>query len=136
MTLGTSAGGYAALLFGRLLGATEVHAFAPQTFLSPDLRQLHADLRFAEPLSELMLSDCYQSGYGDLDELFHRTPAPASRFTIHYCEDEPLDAIHAEHLNGQPGLELRGYKEGGHNVVKHLRDTGDLRSLVHQMTVA
>ena len=41
--LGSSAGGYAALLFGRLLEADEVHAFGPQTFISPSLRLRYSD---------------------------------------------------------------------------------------------
>ena len=34
VTIGNSAGGYAALLAGQLLGANRVRAFSPQTFLS------------------------------------------------------------------------------------------------------
>jgi hypothetical protein len=36
--IGNSAGGYGALVFGLLLGV-EVHAFSPQTFLTPELRE-------------------------------------------------------------------------------------------------
>ena len=37
--VGNSAGGFGALLFGALLG-WEVHAFTPQTFIDPGLREV------------------------------------------------------------------------------------------------
>lgn len=128
--LGSSAGGYAALLFGRLLGATEVHAFGPQTFISPTLRLRHHDNQWRRPWLSLMLSGRYQTRYGDLYRLFRRTPSSDTRFVIHYCRTTRLDTVHAERLGRHPDVELRHYEEGGHNVVKHLRETGELQSLL------
>jgi acetyl esterase/lipase len=45
VTVGSSAGGYAALLFGHLLEVDEVLAFASQTFLDPALRDRHGENR-------------------------------------------------------------------------------------------
>lgn len=131
--LGSSAGGYAALLFGRLLGVTEVHAFGPQTFLSPDLRRLHDDQRFEERLSALMSSGCFRDEYGDLKDVFSRTSAPHTRFVVHYGEGDALDVIHAEHLQPEENLELRAYEGVDHNVAGSLRDSDQLQSVVHEM---
>jgi len=45
--VGNSMGGYAAILFSCLIGAGEVIAFAPQTFISPLLRMRHGDRRWS-----------------------------------------------------------------------------------------
>lgn len=131
--LGASAGGYGALLFGRLLGAAEVHAFAPQTFLSADLRRRYDDPRWPAEWSDLMRSGRYQRRYGDLLRLFERTPAMGTRFVVHYCQDERLDAAHAERLGQHSDVELRAYEHGGHEMVKHLRKRGELRPLLQEL---
>ena len=46
--VGNSMGGYAAILFSCLIGAGEVVAFAPQTFISPFLRMRHGDRRWSK----------------------------------------------------------------------------------------
>jgi hypothetical protein len=134
VALGSSSGGYAALLFGRLMGVDEVHAFGPQTFISADLRQRHGDERFRKMLPLLLESDHYQSEYGDLNELFSRTPHNGARVVIHYCEGEPGDGVHARHMQSQPGVELRKYPGGDHNVAKYLRDRGTLTSVLTEIT--
>jgi hypothetical protein len=132
--LGASAGGYAALLFGRLLDATEVHVFGPQTFISPSLRLRYFDYRWPRQQAALLLSGRYQPSYGDLHGLFRRTSAPReTRFVIHYCSSERLDAVHARRLGSYPDVELRAYEEGGHKLVKHLRDSGELQALLQEI---
>ena len=128
--LGASAGGYAALLFGRLLGAAEIHAFGPQTFIGPGLRLRHLDYRWGRLWLSLMLSGRYQPRYGDLYRVFKRTPSEGSRVVVHYCDSDRFDNAHARRLGRHPDVELRRYDEGGHFIVKHLRDTGQLKPLL------
>lgn len=128
--MGGSGGGYAALLFGRLLGVDEVHAFAPTTFLTAELRKRCGDDRFQGRWDALMSSGRYQPQYGDLRELFRCTPDHGTRFVIHYCSTYDLDVFHAEWLAEQSGVELRGYAEGDHRVVKRLRETGELEEIL------
>lgn len=131
--LGSSAGGYAAILFGRLTGvATEVHAFGPQTFIDPALRLRYADKRWHKQWSELMRSGSYQQQYGDLHRLFEHTPLSRTRFVIHYDPEDRLDALHARHLGGYPDVQLQEYAGLGHNVAGFLRDGDELRSLLQQ----
>lgn len=132
VTLGASAGGYAALLFGRLLGADEIHAFGPQTFIGPGLRLRHLDYRWGRLWTSLMLSGRYQPRYGDLYRVFKRTPS-GSRVVVHYCDGDRFDDAHARRLGRHPDVELRRYEEGGHFIVKHLRDSGRLQPLLREL---
>lgn len=131
--LGASAGGYAALLFGRLLGADEVHVFGPQTFISPGLRLRHLDRRWSQPWRALMLSGRYQPRYGDLYRFYRRTPSLGGHVVVHYSDAERLDDAHARRLGRHPDVELRRYAEGGHFIVKHLRDSGQLQPLLRSL---
>lgn len=133
VTVGASAGGYAALLFGRLLGADEVHAFGPQTFIGPGLRLRHLDYRWGKLWASLMLSGRYQPRYGDLYRVFERTPSRSSRIVVHYCDSDRFDDAHARRLGRHPDVELRRYDEGGHFIVKHLRDSGQLQPLLRSL---
>ena len=128
--MGGSGGGYAALLFGRLLGVDEVHAFAPTTFLTAELRERCGDDRFQGRWEALMASGRYQSRYGDLRELFRRTPDRGTRFVIHYCSAYDVDVFHAEWLAAETGVELRAHEEGDHRLLKRLRETGQLEELL------
>ena len=53
VTAGLSAGGYAALLFGALLGVDTALAFAPQTVVDPHVLAEMGDERWTEPLFAL-----------------------------------------------------------------------------------
>lgn len=128
--LGNSGGGYAALLFGRLLGADEVHAFAPTTFILPELRDRYDDHRFENRWAALMESGRYQAQYGDLRRFFEDTPPRDTRFVIHYCSTYELDVVHAEWLANDPEVELRPYETGDHGLVRRLRETGELTDLL------
>jgi hypothetical protein len=128
--MGGSGGGYAALLFGRLIGVDEVHAFAPTTFLTAELRERCGDRRFQGRWDALMESGRYQPRYGDLREVFRRTPDRGTRFVVHYCSAYPVDVFHAEWLAAEAEVELRPYAEGDHHLVKRLRETGELEELL------
>jgi acetyl esterase/lipase len=90
--LGSSAGGYAALLFGALTGA-EVHAFFPQTFIDPELRAAHGDTRWARRIDEL--GDDLDHRYVDLRPVL---AGGEGRFHLYYATQDPLQALHAERL--------------------------------------
>jgi len=136
VTLGTSAGGYAALLFGRLLEVSEAHAFSPQTFIDPVLRERYGDRRWAKPLAALMASGRYQSRYGDLAELFEVTPCERTRFVIHHGRGDELGSVHAQRLASRsPHVEARGYDIEDKQVVQYLRARGELELLLRDILV-
>ena len=126
---GNSMGGYAALLFGALLNAHEVHAFAPQTFLSPGSLIRHRDFRWKRDIWRVYFSSD-RSAHLDLREALR--PANQTQFHIHFSSENRLDAIHAQHLAGIANVHLHDHPEGGHRVVKALRDNGTLRQIVHR----
>jgi hypothetical protein len=128
VAVGNSAGGYAALLFGRLAELDEAHAFSPQAFVSPSLRQVHADHRWEPELSDLRHSGRLHPGYADLRHVLS-DPGRTS-FHVYYSAAEPLDVAHAEHLAGLDGVTLHVFENGGHMLIKSLRDSGRLQSML------
>ncbi|HYJ60051.1 MAG TPA: hypothetical protein VE032_01135 [Actinomycetota bacterium] len=124
---GNSAGGFAAIAFGAIIGADEVHAFSPQTAIDRRhrvrwldgrwLRQMHHVRRLGPP-HELM----------DLRRVLRDRGGP--RVHIHYCDDHGRDARHARHLEGLPGVTLVPHRGDGHRLVTDLRDRGDLARIL------
>ena len=60
--------------------------------------------------------------------------SPSARST-YYCDQGTqgrLDALHATRMARFPGVHLHKRNEGGHNVVKHLRDSGELADILRE----
>lgn len=111
--IGGSAGGFAALLYGRLLGADRVVAFCPQSACGPMKRALGDD-RWPK--------FCLDTPAGDI-----AGDHPAA--IIHYAADDALDAMHAARLRA----DLRVWPTGGHNLPRILRDAGELRPILTEV---
>lgn len=126
---GNSMGGYAALLFGALVDAHEVHAFAPQTFLSPWRLLRCGDFRWKRDIWRVYFS---RDAGRHLDLREALKLSTRTQFHIHFSSTNRLDAIHAKHLAGPANVYLRAYAEGGHRVVKALRDDGTLKQIVQR----
>jgi hypothetical protein len=126
-TIGSSAGGYGALLFGALLSC-EVHAFSPQTFIDPQLRERHNDMRWPESVEEL---DGYMDmRYADLRPVI---AASAASCHVYYPTGVPIDIIHAEHIGDLPQVTLHAFESGNHNLVGELRDSGWLDDFMKRL---
>jgi hypothetical protein len=126
--LGASAGGYAALLFGALLGFDEVHAFTPQTTLQRWHRLRMRDFRWRKDFRRLYAS----GGTRELFDLRRVLSAGESRttFNVHYCRHERTDVLHAERLGDIPNVVLHSYGAGGHRLANWLYKRGDLLRLL------
>jgi hypothetical protein len=111
LTLGNSMGGFAAILFASLCGFEKAVAFAPQTFISRELRRRYEDRRWAAQLDGL------QHTYSDLSTL------PIRPITVFVSPESRLDLIHAERIRARVC-----HVAGGHDAVKAMRDRGDLVS--------
>ena len=118
---GNSAGGYAALRFGMLCGADEVHAFSPQTFLGRAGRALARDLRWRRELTGVLRRP------PDLTRALREWPGPGH---VHFDATHRLDRLHAERLRALPGIHLHAYEGGEHAVVRSLRDDGRLGAIL------
>jgi acetyl esterase/lipase len=126
---GNSAGGYAALLFGALSRSPVlVHAFSPQTFLGRWRRLVVHDRRWKEEIGRLRASDA-GSEWMDLRGVL-KASSGRSVLHVHYPAAHRLDRLHAWRLRGLPGVELHPEEGGGHNVIRTLRDRGELGPLI------
>ena len=121
-TLGTSGGGYAALMFGWLLSADVVHAFSPQTVLEDD----HPRFKVLREDAEV----CPQ--YFDVQPLL-ADPNGKTEFHIYYCVTAPRDKLQAERLQGLPNTHLHRYEEGGHALAAVLTRDGTLDKIIASM---
>lgn len=126
VTLGTSAGGFAAILFGALIEAHSVIAFAPQTFLTHRLRLVHRELRWRSQVRDLRRRTQPADRVLDLRSVLRRSQTPIA---VHVGTHERLDGTHARHIASLPCVDLK-WHPAGHNVAKHLRDTGQLEQVV------
>ncbi|WP_165190192.1 hypothetical protein [Caulobacter soli] len=99
--LGYSMGGYAALLYGRLLAADAILAFAPQTLLAAEPLADLGDRRWPEQLSRVQAARPV-SPYLDLAPLYAApelaAPGQAMIYTAADGEDAVLDLAHAHRL--------------------------------------
>jgi hypothetical protein len=129
VTMGTSAGGFGAILFGCLLGADAVIAFGPQTFITDELRTRHGDERWPRNIERIHRTIPEADRTLDVADVV--AAAPGTPVHVYVGTREPLDPVHADHLAGFPNVHVERF-DCGHNVAKHLRDTGVLDQIVDQ----
>jgi pimeloyl-ACP methyl ester carboxylesterase len=129
---GNSAGGYAALLFGALLGADAVLCFAPQTILDPDVLARIGDHRWDVHLLPLVASDGLDRRYADLGAVLPELAKRDTVYKVFFDETLGQDRAHAERLLDVPGVRLYRFGAGGHHLVRSLRDSGALARLLQQ----
>lgn len=125
--IGNSAGAFAALLFGNLLNVSEVHAFSPQTFISSAPRLRHLDFRWKKEIKNLKKKPPYL----DLKKLFKEHKNTNTIAYLYWDENHRLDNIHARRM-GFKNIHLKPYKTGGHEVIKQLRDSGELFTIIEK----
>jgi hypothetical protein len=126
---GASAGGFAAMLFAAWCGADEAIAFSPQTFIDAENRALFGDQRWPDQIDSLHARATTSTAILDLRDVL---PAGRSRtrFQVHVSNDDPLDLIHAERIADRGGVAIVTHDQGGHRLVKTLRDRGLLQPLL------
>lgn len=132
VTVGASAGGYAALVFGALLGADRVLAFAPQTTLDRRVLAEMGDRRWDYLLEPLYDKHALEERWVDL-----RTALPGAlnghtRASVYFDETVDGDRQHGERLAGIDGVRLYRFGRGGHSLTRNLRDCGALERLLRQ----
>jgi pimeloyl-ACP methyl ester carboxylesterase len=130
---GSSAGGYAALAFGSLLGADTVLGFAPQTVIDPDALAEMDDHRWDGEVERLIASGAMDRRLMDLRVVLPEARRADTRYEIYFAEPGPgerpvarADMRHAERLRGLAGVRLYRFGKGEHRIARTLRDTGAL----------
>lgn len=122
--IGTSAGGFVARGMGALMEADEVRAFSPQTTKVARHRRRMADERWPERSARL------PTRVTELDLRRLVKKRRRSKLHVPVAEDDRLDPAHADRLEGLRGVQVHRYRTGGHLLVRHLRDTGQLEELL------
>lgn len=115
ITVGVSMGGYAALLFGHLLGAKATVTFGPQTTISP--RERHINRKWYKRMEEIEKTTEYPQ-YIDLAKTVTGT-----HHHIYYGEDFELDRLHAERIEG---ASLFPQPFNGHAIAQFMKKKGTL----------
>ena len=127
---GVSAGGYAALAFGTLLGADRVLAFSPQTVITLDAMWTMGDHRFDKQLVGLAARKTLDPQWADLRAALPSARCVDTLYELHFDPESQLDRAHAERLAGLEGVHLVTHPGIGHNIPRALRASGELRPLL------
>ncbi len=127
--VGNSMGGYAAILFCALTGRGRAIAFAPQSFISPRLRKKHGDERWKEQIHATYRTSWFKPRIWDLRPLLLRRN-DARKIEIFVSRADPLDHLHASHIQDIRGVQIHEFDEGGHGIVRMLRDQGRLPAIM------
>jgi hypothetical protein len=130
---GNSAGGYAALAFGTLLGADTVLCFAPQTVLDLDLLDSWADHRWDDQLRRIAQDGALDRRWSDLRAVLPLMRRADTRYELYYDRTLECDRLHAERLTGLEGLALNPLEEGAHDVALMMRNSGELARVLHRV---
>jgi pimeloyl-ACP methyl ester carboxylesterase len=123
---GNSMGGYAALVFGTLLGANTVLAFGPQTVLDPDALLAMQDHRWEDLLGELRAAGALDAHWTDLRRALPGQRRGRIRYELYFDDSLRPERLHAERLLGIEGVRLYRFGRGGHEVARSLREAGAL----------
>jgi len=128
--LGNSMGGYAAILFGALLQADQIIAFAPQTYIGRLKRLMTLDRRWRKQIGKIHGFVGKNTNYFDLKKHLKVNAPYHADIHIYYSSEYRLDKLHAERLASCHNITLHAHTEGGHNVVKAIRNRGDLQGII------
>lgn len=131
--VGNSMGGFAAILFGILLEIDNVIAFAPQSFVSKRLRFWYRDRRWPQQIKNINKKEIHEQKILDLNRLAINSHVIKPKINIFYSKNHRLDRIHSERLKNLNNVTLHPLQEGGHGVVKLLKERGQLTKIIHQV---
>lgn len=127
--VGNSMGGYAAILFANLIGKGEVIAFAPQTFISPYLRIKYRDRRWKKQIFQTYMKSAFKPKAWNLRPLLIKSKHK-NKVSVFVSTADKLDHIHASHIEDIEGVKVYEFEDGGHGIVKLLRDEGKLPAIM------
>lgn len=124
-TMGSSSGGYAAILFGVLMGADKILAFGPQTALTKFVFNKFDN-------SQSTFFDLQKNGkdYFDLATVIEANPRFKGQIQIHFSADNPLDRRSAAHLQRFDFVEVFEHPGDAHGVAAELVKRGEFQPLL------
>src|SRR5215212_614845 len=129
--VGTSSGGFGAMLFGHLLGVDRVHAFAPTVYgsvwltaLNSDWQQVRQRISPRHWLYELLIPPSLWK-YRNLPRVLSRWNG-RTNFSVHVCARNTHDMTRTERFRGLPHVEIVTHECSTHQVARHLVREGKL----------
>jgi pimeloyl-ACP methyl ester carboxylesterase len=131
VVVGNSAGGYAALVFGTLLGADLVLAFSPQTILNLESLAQMDDHRWDDKIRALEDAAAFDPEWVDLSRALPAARHAETEYRV-FFDDTHMDRAHGERLGGIDGVRLFRFGRGEHELVRQLRDVGALSRIIEQ----
>lgn len=129
ITMGASAGGFAAILYGSLLGVHRIIAFSPQTFMDRFHRTIYYDYRWKDRFQQIYAGNRSNRPFLDLKRIVRNYKGKVALF---YDKKHRLDNIHARRIKGR-NIECFPSAGGGHNLVKELRSVGKLEEYLEEV---
>jgi hypothetical protein len=115
--IGNSAGAYAALVFGALLSASRIHAFAPQTRLKKP-KDSHSDGAIKEMLSDPKANRQYLNVRDVLEGCkIHERPY----VDVYYARNNKIDNRHVRRIEGIKGIKGHPISYNDHTLARHLK---------------
>jgi hypothetical protein len=129
LCIGSSSGGYAALVAGHYLRADYVHAFGPQTIIRIDPQGIREAMKSRHRQKLAKSKRTFREAL-DLVPLL-RQPNDKTKFYVHYCLGHAQDRAFAERVAGLPTVTTFGYPGDKHGVATVLAKKGFLGTLLH-----
>ncbi len=127
--VGNSMGAHAAIFFGWALEATRVVVFACRSFVNPLKRALGGDMRTLPLQLRAYWNRSVPSRCLDLRNVL-AADARRTEIHLHFDANHRLDRMHARRLQEFPNVVLHEHRAGGHALVRHLRDRGELEVIL------
>ncbi len=131
VTLGVSAGGFAAVYFGCQLDADFVLAFGPQTFTSRRLRGWYRDRRWMEEIARIDALDPGTTCRDLKPIVAARAREGHTPIEIHYGRHSRVDRAHARRFRRFENVTLIDH-DAGQNPAKALKDAGELDAILRR----
>ncbi len=133
--MGNSMGGFAAILFGSMLNVSKVIAFAPQTFIGRYERLISLDFRWKKQMKKIHKNKDLDSTTFDLKNILNFSKSNTTKIDVYYSRTHRLDRLHAVRLQKYNSITLHGFDEGGHTLVKTLRDNKKLTEIINNIFI-
>lgn len=116
--IGTSAGGYAAILYGALLAVDQVIVYGAQTFLDKDTRVKYNDNRWETRIDKIYR---FKNLHKYLNLNKYITKAPNTTFHLYLCKNCELDASHIWNIITNKNINIHAYECKKNNVSEFLK---------------
>jgi pimeloyl-ACP methyl ester carboxylesterase len=128
--LGNSMGGFAALAFGFLTGATRIIAFSTLSRLDREFMTSIDDRRWKDDIAKIQ--DTYPVHSLILESLILNSASENTKAFVYVGKDSRQDLAHADCLRGLPGLTINKVDGAGHDLAHDMREDGELERILFE----